>query len=39
MRENIRFDKVAAFQKVKEMSKVDPSILDTNAYKIIEKDF
>ena len=39
MRENIRFDKEAAFQEVKEMSKVDPSILDTNAYKIIEKDF
>ena len=39
VRENIRFDKEAAFQEVKEMSKVDPSILDTNAYKIIEKDF
>merc|ERR1712113_851710 len=30
VRENIRFDKEAAFQEVKEMSKVDPSILDTN---------
>ena len=39
VRENIRFDKEAAFQEVKEMSRVDPSILDTNAYKIIEKDF
>merc|ERR1712099_160423 len=30
VRENILFDKEAAFQEVKEMSKVDPSILDTN---------
>ena len=37
--ENIRFDKEDAFQEVKEMSKVHPSILDTNAYKIIEKYF
>ena len=39
VRENITFDKEAAFQEVKEMSKVVPSILDTNAYKMIERDF
>ena len=50
VRENIRFDKEAAFQEVKEMTKVDPSIylsihrsiypsIDSNAYKIIERDF
>ena len=33
MCENIQFDKEAAFQDVKEMSKVDPSILDKNAHK------
>ena len=33
--ENTRFDR----ESVKKISKVNPSILDTNAYKIIEKDF
>ena len=39
MRENIRFDRESAFDEVKGKSMVDPSILNTNAYKIIEKDF
>merc|ERR1712034_216082 len=39
IRENIRFDRESAFDEVEGRSMVDPSILDTNAFKIIEKDF
>ena len=39
MCESILFDKEAAFQEVEGMSMVVPSIFDTNAYKIIKKDF
>ena len=39
MCENIRFDRESAFDEVEGGSMVDPSILNTNAYKIIERDF
>ena len=39
MCENIRFDRESAFDEVEGKSIVDPSVLNTNAYKIIEKDF
>ena len=39
MCENIRFDRDSAFDEVEGGIMVDSSILNTNAYKIIEKDF
>ena len=37
MCKNIRFDRESAFDEVKGRSMVDPSILNTNVYKIIER--
>ena len=37
MCKNIRFDRESAFDEVKGRSMADPSILNTNVYKIIER--
>ena len=39
MCENIRFDRESALDEAEGRSMVDPSILNTNAHKIIEKYF
>ena len=38
-RQHVKMDRETAFDEVEGRSMVDPSILDTHAYKIIEKDF
>ena len=39
MRKSVQFDRDSAFEEVAGKSMVDPIILDTKAYKIIENDF